>query len=254
MSTKPLLTPISSKRKERNLLLCSLRSPTQWQMVVTSHLRTKILQHRNQIQPGPNPHFRRMQFKESTQQLQFLMFASFTESKGRPGREDLPQYTPQNNGVAGAPIVVVQSSLYVTPLKGLKEIPAWIDCPFCRERTQTRVQKGASSTTRQAFQSRQISQKSLSSILVSQPCFVVSSLVLAYLFRTCAIGVRMSTSTAPIAIKWLHIGHTTASYKCRSYLLLTSNPQFMRWQINNRPDLRCLTKFLVAICNITQIA
>ena len=34
----------------------------------------------------------------------------------------------------------------VTPIEQLGEVPAWIDCPYCKRRTQTRVQQVGSSS------------------------------------------------------------------------------------------------------------
>ena len=44
-------------------------------------------------------------------------------------------------------IITIPQQKYVTPLKSLPDEPAWIDCPFCHQMTQTKVEQKDSSTT-----------------------------------------------------------------------------------------------------------
>lgn len=54
------------------------------------------------------------------------------------------------SSVGNPAIVPVKNPLFVTPLDRLREVPDFIDCPFCKRRTQTRVTHENSNTTRLA--------------------------------------------------------------------------------------------------------
>ncbi|KAI4863279.1 hypothetical protein F4820DRAFT_450142 [Hypoxylon rubiginosum] len=58
--------------------------------------------------------------------------------------KDMPKDTPKDNK---APLVSVEpNARVVTPLHMLGENPAWINCPFCRHCTKTRVTREGTST------------------------------------------------------------------------------------------------------------
>lgn len=71
------------------------------------------------------------------------------ENKQPPEIEVVAQ--PPSNRPAS--VVPVSGIPKVTPLNLLGELPRTIDCPFCKQMTQTRVEKKDSSETKYAFPS-----------------------------------------------------------------------------------------------------
>ncbi|KAM0797169.1 hypothetical protein BDR22DRAFT_466358 [Usnea florida] len=49
------------------------------------------------------------------------------------------RYSRGPSSVGTPAIVPISNPLFVTPLDQLLEVPAFIDCPYCKRRTQTRV-------------------------------------------------------------------------------------------------------------------